>query len=134
MTANAGKLLLLKIESVTPGTYTTVGGFRSNGLTINGEAIDVTDKDSAGWKELLDGGGIKSMAMSGAGVFKDSAGEEAIRVEAFAGTLHNYQMTFGNGDTLVGAFQITSYERTGEHAGEETFSISLEGSGAPTWA
>lgn len=134
MPAQAGKNFILKVEDdVTPDQYNTVGGFRSNNFSVNGEAIDVSDKDSAGWKELLDGGGLRSMSVSGSGVFKDTAGEEQVRALAFSSALHKFEITTGNGDKFTGTFQLTSYERSGEHAGEETFSISLESSGAITF-
>ena len=109
-----------------------MGTLRSNSFVINGETIDVSDKDST-WRELLPGGGILSMSVSGSGVFKDAALDETLRAQAQAQTLDNYEMRSGNGDIWRGAFQVTSYERGGEHNGEETFSVSLESSGAITF-
>ncbi len=130
MSAGPGKLFIFKIEDPgNPGTYITVGGFRSNAMTINGETIDITDKDSGGFRELLDGGGIKSMSVSGSGVFKDSAGEEELRSKSHSGMLAPGELTASNGDKWTADFQVTSYERGGEHAAEETFSVSLESSG-----
>jgi predicted secreted protein len=45
----------------------------------------------------------------------------------------HYQLVFGNADTIDGSFKITSYERSGEFNGEETYSITLESSGQITF-
>ena len=45
-----GSAMLLQVET-TPGggTYATIGGSSSHTLTINNEAVDVSDKDSSRW-------------------------------------------------------------------------------------
>ena len=53
MAAQKGSALLLKIgadATAAPAsdTYTTVGGLRSTGISMNDEAVDVTTKDSSG--------------------------------------------------------------------------------------
>ena len=47
MAAQKGAALLLKINT-TGSTYVTVGGLRSTSITLNDEAVDVTNKDSSG--------------------------------------------------------------------------------------
>ena len=46
MAAQRGGALLLKVD--VSGTMTTIGGLRSTTITINDEAVDVTNKDSGG--------------------------------------------------------------------------------------
>jgi TP901-1 family phage major tail protein len=109
-------------------------------MTINGEMVDVTTKDSnplvAGGadkaREILEGGGIRSMAISASGVFTDSALENDIRISAQKGQIREYKLVFGDGDDITGNFLITSYERAGEFNGEETYSMTLESSGQVT--
>lgn len=116
-----------------PETFTTIGGMRSTGMSINNETVDVTDKGSAPWRELLAGAGLKSMSITLAGVFKNDAELKALqtRILASDGTdILNFKIQSDSGDTFTGAFQITSLERNGEHVGEEQYSISLESSGA----
>ncbi len=130
MTAQKGSLFLLKAgDGGSPETFTTVGGLRSTRFTINNAAVDVTNKDSSGMRELLGGAGIQSMAVAGNGVFTDTAAEETMRANAAANTISNYQIVSGNGDMWQGAFLITSYERSGDFNGEEAFSLTLESSG-----
>lgn len=130
----AGKDWLLKIEdSGTPGQFTTFGGLRSNSLTINNEAIDVTNKGSNQWRTLLDGAGIRSMSISGSGVFTNSQTLSQARQDCINGTLRKFQMIDDDsGDTFEGFYKITSMERGGEYNGEMTWSLSLESSGEIT--
>ena len=56
----SGQDFRIKIRTATgtPDTYTAIAGFRSDGMTLNNEAIDVTDKDGTLWKTLLEGAGL----------------------------------------------------------------------------
>jgi TP901-1 family phage major tail protein len=134
MVAQKGSLFLLKVgDGGGPETFTTVGGLRTTRFTVNNTPVDVTNKGSSGMRELLAGGGIQSMSVSGDGVFTDAATEETVRANAAANSINNYQIVSGNGDVWQGAFLITNYGRSGAHTAEETFTISLESSGAITF-
>lgn len=132
MVAQKGSLLLLKVgDGATPTeNFTTVGGLRTTGFTHNNQTIDTTNKDSGAWRQLLDGAGMRSITISGTGVFTNVASEETVRGFAMNNQIKNYRLTFGNGDSMTGAFQITSYQRAGTYNGEETYSISLASAGA----
>ena len=139
MAAQKGSSFLLKENS--SATPVVVGGLRSTSMTINGEMVDITDKESpvfitAGTdkgRALLEGGGVRSMSISASGVFTDSAGENTVRGYAMDGQIKAYQLAFGDGSTLDASFAITSFEKAGEYNGEETYSLSLESSGQITW-
>lgn len=78
MAAQKGRDLLLKVDSDGLGAFETVAGLRARTLAFNAESVDVTDSESAGqWRELLTGGGIRSARVSGSGIFKDTASDEA---------------------------------------------------------
>ncbi len=134
MAAQKGSLFLVKVGDGVGSheTFTTVASARSTGMTVNNESVDITAKDSAGWRELLAGAGIQSMSITLSGVFKDSVQEELIRGYSFANSIDSYQLFSGNGDMFSGEFQVTSYSRAGEHNGEETFDLALESSGVIT--
>ena len=140
MAAQKGSSFLLKDNS--SGTPATIGGMRSTSMSINGEMVDVTAKDSATFtgssghdigRTLGANMGIRSMSLSASGVFTDSAGENNVRGAAFTGDSLNYDLVFGDGSNVKGKFIITSYERAGEYNGEETFSVSLESDGQMTY-
>lgn len=134
MTAQKGSLLLLKVgNGGTPETFTTVGGLRTTGFTHNNQPVDATSRESGAWQQLLGGAGMRQVTISGAGVFVDSAAEESVRGFAMNNQIRNYQITFGNGDSMTGPFLITSYQRAGSHDGEETYALALASAGAVTF-
>ena len=139
MPAGKGSSFLLKENST--GTPATVGGLRSTSMSINGEMVDITNKDSNAFissgndkaRDLLQGGGVSSMTLSASGVFTDSSTENLVRGFAFDGAIQNYDLVFSDGSKISGAFLITSYERAGEYNGEETYSVTLESSNTITY-
>ena len=76
MAIEKGSAFLLKIgNGAVPVVYATVAGMRTTQMSINGEAVNVTSKDSGGWRELLTGAGVRSVSVAGAGIFTGSAAE-----------------------------------------------------------
>ena len=134
MAAEKGRSFIIsRCDGEATEVFTEVAGLRSTGLTIDGESVDITNKDSSGWQTLLAGAGTTSVSVSGSGVFFDSAGEVLIQTSAMTKTLDNYEIEFESGDKFAGAFQVTSYERTGEYNGEVAYSMSFMSSGAVTF-
>ena len=131
MAAQRGKALLLKID--VSGTMTTVGGMRSTSMTLNDEAVDITNKDSGSFRELLPSGGIQSMSISASGVFTDSTAETTLRSAYGTSTFKSYNVIVPDLGTYAGTFMIASLEYAGEYNGEATYSITLESSGAITF-
>lgn len=135
MTAQAGRDLLLKVDSDGMGSFATVAGLRSHAISFNAEAIDVTDAESAErWRELLAGGGVKRAGVAGSGVFKDAASDETVRGLFFAGTIRDWQVVVPDFGELTGPFQITALEYAGEHNGEVAYQIALESAGQIAFA
>lgn len=66
-TPQRGRDMLLKIED--GGAYTTVAGLRAKSIRMNSQTVDVTDQASNGWTELLPEVGIRSVSVTGSGVF-----------------------------------------------------------------
>ncbi len=134
MAAQKGRDLLLKIDSDGGGTFVTVAGLRSRTLAFNAQAVDITDMESAGeWRELLDGGGIRRAAISGAGLFRDAASDTLMRQLFFDGTIRAFQVTIPDFGAIEGPFQITALEFSGRHDGELTFDMALESAGQLTF-
>jgi len=135
MAAQKGRSLLMKLgDGASPEAFTTIGGMRSTSISINDETVDVTNKDSGVNRELLANGGIQSMAVTGSGVFTDSASEATLQGDFGQSTLTNYQFLIPDFGTYTGAFQLVSLEYAGEYNGEVTYSFSFESSGAITFA
>lgn len=135
MAAEKGRAFLLKIgDGGAPENFTTIGGLRATSMTINNDVVDITNKTSGGWRELLAGAGIRSISISGSGVFTGSAAESLMRDHALSGAIANYEVVFESGDKFSGAFYIVSLEYTGDHNGERTYALRLDSSGAVAYA
>jgi len=128
MTAQRGKDLLLKMAEGEG--FVTVAGLRTKRLAFNSETVDATDSESAGrWRELLAGAGVQRAAVSGSGIFKDTASDAAIRQVFFAGQIVAWQIAIPGFGTVEGPFQVTALEYGGNHNGEVSFDIALESAG-----
>ena len=130
MAAQSGKDMLLKLDATGSGSFVTVAGLRTRSLSFNAATVDVTDSDSAGrWRELLSGGGMKRASVSGSGIFKDQASDEAVRGLFFGGTTCPWQLVIPGFGTVSGPFQITALQFSADYAGEVTFDLALESAG-----
>ena len=126
-----GSAFLLKVgDGAAAAAFATVAGLRTTQFAINGEAVVVTNKDSGGWRQLLSGAGIRSVSVSGAGVFTGSAAEARIKASALAGTIDDYRLSFESGDSMTGRFLVTRLDYAGDFNGERSYTLSLESSGA----
>jgi len=131
MAAEKGSAFLLKIgNGAVPLGWATVAGLRTTQLSVNGEAVVVTNKDSGGWRELLSGAGVRSVSVSGAGVFTGSAAEARLKANALSGVLDEYRLSFESGETMTGRFLVTRLDYAGDFNGERSYTLSLESSGA----
>lgn len=131
MTAQKGSAFLLKISdgAATP-SYQTVAGLRTTQLSINGDAVVVTHKESGGWRDLLSGAGTRSVSVSAAGIFLGSTAEAAVRSHALAGTIADYELSFEDGSRLRGKFLVQRLDYAGDFNGERNYTLQLESSGA----
>jgi TP901-1 family phage major tail protein len=130
MSAQKGSAFLLKIgDGAQPPAYNTVAGLRTTQMSINGEVVVVTSKDSAGWRELLSGAGSRSVSVSAAGIFLGSEAEAAIRANALAGTLVAYHLSFEDGEKMQGQFLVSRLDYAGDFNGERNYTLQLESSG-----
>ena len=130
MSAQKGSAFLLKIgNGGNPVSYETVAGLRTTQLSITGDTVVVTSKDSGGWRELLSGAGVRQVSVSAAGIFLGSAAEIAIRGHALAGTISDYELSFEDGEKMRGRFLVQRLDYAGDFNGERNYTLSLESSG-----
>ncbi len=135
MTMQRGKDILLKLEDPAGSSiFFTMAGLRARTISLNAKTVDATNTDSVGaWRELLPGAGVKSLAVSGSGVFTDSAADAAIRSVFFAQEARKWQIVIPDFGTLEGAMQIAALEYAGEFDGEAVYSLSLASAGNITF-
>ena len=131
MPAQNGAAFLLKISDHAAPTpaFQTVAGLRTTQMSITGESVVITSKDSGGWRHLLSGAGVRSVGVSAAGIFLGSAAEGQIRANAMAGTLDDYELSFEGGERLRGQFLIQRLDYSGDFNGERNYTMQLESSG-----
>ncbi|MGF1659373.1 MAG: phage major tail protein, TP901-1 family [Rubrimonas sp.] len=131
MAAQKGKDLLVKLSADGGASFETVAGLRATRIALNAASVDATTADSAGrWRELLAGAGVKSAAVSGAGLFKDAASDAALRAAFFDAATPILQLAIPDFGVIEGPFQIAALEYFGAHDGEAAFEMSLVSAGA----
>lgn len=131
MTAQKGSAFLLKIsDNASPPAYQTVAGLRTTQMSINGDTVVVTHKESGGWRDLLSGAGTRSVSVAASGIFLASQAEAAVRAHALAGTIADYELSFEDGERLRGRFLVQRLDYAGDFNGERNYTLQLESSGA----
>jgi len=107
---------------------TPVAGARSDNLTLNGEPVDVTDKDDGGWRTLLAQFGVKSVTGEVSGIMKD--GTLADEILDGDDPMLDHTIVVADLAVLHGDFKLVNYAPTGAHDGAVDFSAGIESSGA----
>ena len=131
MASEKGSAFLLKVgDGAVPPAWTTIAGLRTTQLSINADTVVITNKGSGGWRELLSGAGVRSVSLSGGGVFSGTFAEGRVKASALAGMLDDYQVSFESGERLTGRFLITRLDYAGDFNGERTYTLALESAGA----
>ncbi|MEK6542297.1 MAG: phage tail protein [Pseudomonadota bacterium] len=130
MAIEKGSAFLLKIgNGAVPIAYATVAGLRTTQLSINGDAVNVTNKDSGCWRDYLSGAGGRSVSVAGAGIFTGSAAEVRVQNNALSGTIDDYELSFESGAKMRGRFLVTRLDHSGDYNGERSYTLALESSG-----
>ena len=134
-----GTDLILTVSPSDGGANAKLMHSTSVSLSINADTIDVSTKDSAGFRDLI--GGQKSFSLSADGLM-DFAGVAADTEpdELFTQMMNRTAVTFvfglaspASGDyTYSGSGFITSLELSGGMEDAPTYSVSIEGTGALT--
>lgn len=121
------------LTDATFEVFKTIGGLRTGGNSFASEAIDITNYGSNNWRQIKDGAGLKSVSVSGEGVYNNSTNYKAMESSAFANTLVCLAFVdVTQGRVYHGCYKITAIEASAEHNGEATFSMSAESSGEIT--
>lgn len=134
MAALAGKDIIIYINT-TGSTYVSLGGLRAKSAKLNSQSIDVTNSDSTGlWRELLATAGVKSLDITGSGVFLDGADVNKIVSNMMTTTqIYNAKLGLVGFGEFAGSFAFENFSIDGNHDGEVTFSVDIKSSGQPTF-
>lgn len=131
-TARTGRTLLLRDGGLSSSTI--IAAMRTTSFRIEGQSVDVTDKDSPSQhRELLAGAGVSSVTISAAGLLTGSTQTQTLVTRALTRTTDTYRLEFDNGDVITGAFQLTRFEAAGDYNREQTYALTLESAGELTF-
>ena len=130
MAAQKGQDLLVKIDLDGTGNFETLAGLRASRVSLNAATVDSSSMESEGWRELLEGAGLRSIAVSGSGLFRDQESDERAR-ELFFGAKHaRLQVLIPDFGAIVGPFQLTSLEYSGKYDGEALYEMAFASAGS----
>jgi TP901-1 family phage major tail protein len=134
MPALAGGLLLIRLDATGAGSYQNLAGLRAKSIKINAEAVDITNSDSTNkFRELLAGAGIKSMEITGSGVFLDDTYQNTLIDYMRNNTIRNWQFSHTSIGTFQGLFMVSALEINGDFNSEVTFTATLMSAGEVTF-
>mgnify|MGYP003141230894 CR=1 FL=1 len=132
-----GTDLVLTLSSASGGTEYKLMHATSCTLSTSVDTIDISNKDSAGWKDII--GGQKSFSLSADGLMDfTSTGTTTDPDEIFDQMINRTSVAFTfalgtpAGYKWTGTGFITSLEVTGGVEDAPTYSVSVEGTDAIT--
>lgn len=115
--------------------YKNIGGLRTSSFSFAIDEIDVSNHGSNQWKTLKSGAGMRSVEVSGSGVYNNSANYRAMEAAALNNALVSLAfLDLDGGRVYSASFKINSIEASGEYDGEASFSMSANSSGSVTIA
>jgi TP901-1 family phage major tail protein len=132
-----GTDLILKVSPSNGGTAVKLMHSQTVSLSVNTDTIDISTKDSAGFRDLI--GGQKSFSLSADGLMDFATGGSDTELdELFTQMLARTAVTFVFGIADASAYNmsgsgfITSIEVSGGTEDAPTYSVSIEGTGTLT--
>lgn len=130
MSAQAGRDLLLKVKN-TSGDFVTAAGLRTKTIKLGARQIDVTHEQSPqAWRELLPGAGVKTLDITGAGLFVDEESDGLFRAAFFAQTPLACRVIIPDFGSLEAQFLISQLSYGGRYDGEAIYDLALSAAGA----
>lgn len=126
---------LLFINTGTPEipVYTKVGGQRGGNLNLENDPLELTTKDSEGFNEY--DYGLSDWSLEADGLYVDGESSHDAIIDAFLAKeklLVRWARQDLSGRGFEGDAIITEYSIEAPYDDTSTYSISLQGSGAPS--
>jgi predicted secreted protein len=103
-----------------------IPGVREKGVTLAGEAVDVTADDSNGWRELLADPAEQQVEISLSGVTRT----HTLKADWFNATrTRPAEIEYDDGAKIIGTFYLSNYSETGVYNDAATFEATLMSTG-----
>ena len=109
-----------------------IGGQNSHSLTLNNQLIDITNKSSADFRELLPDQGMQSLDLTIDLTFNSQATFSSLRVAAGTKSDEAFTIVMPAG-TLAFTGMVASWADTSPTSDKLTASVSIQSTGAITW-
>lgn len=111
--------------------YKSTGGIRSKSISFSAEGVDITNEESDEWKVFLDLAGMRSLEISGSGVYNNYTVFQALMTKFLNNELTQLMFCEAKtGKIYESYFKLTSLEISGDYDAESNYSISASSSGA----
>lgn len=112
---------------------TLILGGREHGLSINNEAIDVTDKDSQGWRTLLAEPSLRSVDIELTGLLDGATLISLSLGTSTSALLNDYELRIEGVGTIAGDFHLSAVEIGSPHDDAVEITATLASSGPITF-
>jgi predicted secreted protein len=128
MAGRVGRKIKFKWGTAAP--LAEIPGVREKGVTINGEAIDVTSDESNGWRELLADAAQNQVDIALSGITKT----HVLKADWFGGSRTKLaEIEYDDGAKIAGSFFLSNYADTGVYNDAATFEATLLSTGPVTY-
>jgi TP901-1 family phage major tail protein len=126
MAGQVGRTIIVRWGAGSPPPV--VAGIREKSIALAGEPVDITNDDSAGWRQIIDAAQVNTVELSASGVMLNDTLRQAWFNGANVGSGSRMQpAAFEFTDagvvtgTISGTFYLQDFSETGNHDGEHTF-------------
>lgn len=128
MAAEAGRNITFGWGTGSP--QPEIAGVREKGVSLAGEAIDVSSDENNGWRTLLALAAENQVEISLSGVTKD----KTLKTDWFAGNRTKPgKLTYEDGGIIAGTFFLAEFSEKGSYKDAVTFEAKLMSSGVVTY-
>ena len=131
--AQNGTGVFVALDVNVPGAaYVMIGGQNSHSLTLNNNIIDITNKSSASFRELLPDEGIQSIDLSLELTFNSEATFAALKALAGSKGDASFQIDVA-GDLIQFVGMVASWAETSPDGDKLSATVSIQSTGAFVW-
>jgi predicted secreted protein len=128
-----GTGIFVAMDTAIPGvTYVMIGGQNSHSLTLNNNIIDITNKSSASFRELLAGEGIQSIDLGLELTFNSEATFAALKAAAGTKAPASFQIDVA-GALLEFVGMVASWAESSPDGDKLTATVSIQSTGSFVW-
>ena len=128
-----GTGITVAMDTTVPGaSWVVIGGQNSHSLTLNNQIIDITNKSSASFRELLPDEGTQSLDLALELTFNSEVTFAALRTLAGTKADASFQIDIG-GALIDFVGMVASWADSSPDGDKLTASVSLQSTGSFTW-